>query len=173
MGGSDKFKKNLGGVTINAVVPKPLPNGQPAGGRAGANYVELNYQTKFTEWTVVHELAHAWDANNFWGLSSKLQLETGGATYLRAAIFKKAIGACGNASLPGCNNAGYFYGDVPPKGSGINFNRFEDFAESVAAYVYPDVATAKVQKSYAPSSPLYYKNYRSTKRWSLVYSLMQ
>jgi hypothetical protein len=35
---------------------------------------------------------------------------------------------------PGCNRAGYFYGDRP-SGSNWSFNRKEDFAESVAMYV--------------------------------------
>ena len=35
---------------------------------------------------------------------------------------------------PGCNSRGYFYGDKP-SGSDWNFNRVEDFAESVAMYV--------------------------------------
>ena len=36
--------------------------------------------------------------------------------------------------LPGCNAAGYFYGDIP-SGSNWAFNRKEDFAESVAMYI--------------------------------------
>ena len=35
---------------------------------------------------------------------------------------------------PGCNKAGYFYGDKP-SGSNWSFNRVEDFAESVAMYI--------------------------------------
>lgn len=35
---------------------------------------------------------------------------------------------------PGCNAAGYFYGDKP-SGSNWNFNRKEDFAESVVMYL--------------------------------------
>jgi hypothetical protein len=35
---------------------------------------------------------------------------------------------------PGCNAAGYFYGDTP-SGSNWKFNRVEDFAESVAMYI--------------------------------------
>jgi hypothetical protein len=76
-------------------------------------------------------------------------------------------------SKPGCNDAGYFYGDIPPKGSDRNFNHKEDFAESVAAFVYPDIATRKVQKNYSKTSPLYYDNYRTTKRWKFIDRLMQ
>jgi hypothetical protein len=78
--------------------------------------------------------------------------------------------------LPGCNLFGYFYGDVPPAGSDRNFNRKEDFAESVTAYVYP----ALVQQRVEPFKDderyrelLYYTDYTRTQRWAFVDGLIK
>jgi hypothetical protein len=80
-----------------------------------------------------------------------------------------------NFRLPGCNRAGYFYGGVPAKGSDINFNRVEDFAESVAAYVFPDEAQQEVQQYREPRlyrDLLYYEDYRDTLRWQYINGLI-
>ena len=83
-------------------------------------------------------------------------------------------GECPNNTLPGCNTAGYFYGGTPPKGSDENFNAQEDFAESVAAYVYPDDAQKYVAENFVNVNPnLIYPNYRLTSRWAYVDSLIR
>ncbi|MBC7228085.1 MAG: hypothetical protein H5T61_12795 [Thermoflexales bacterium] len=77
--------------------------------------------------------------------------------------------------LPGCSRWGYFYGGIPPKGSDINFNPQEDFAESVAAYVFPDEAQQEVQRyreSELYGGLLYYENYRDTLRWQYINGLI-
>jgi len=76
--------------------------------------------------------------------------------------------------LPGCNDAGYFYRGTPPAGAGKGFNRLEDFAESVTAYVYPDEARQKVAR-YAGTEYedlLYYEDYIQTPRWRFVHNLI-
>jgi hypothetical protein len=140
MGGSDKFIQNLNGVTF-----KKSDMGSH-GGEANAHKVSLSTKGTFTSWTVVHELAHAWDANHGWKLSVALENHTGGFTSPILSFVKKALGQGDSGlwnqedkpgrrgRLPGCNAAGYFYGDIP-SGSNWAFNRLEDFAESVAMYV--------------------------------------
>jgi hypothetical protein len=140
MGGGDKFTKNLNGVTI-----KKADIGTH-GGEALHHRVSLSTKGTFTPWTVVHELAHAWDANHNWQLSAALEKYTGGYTSRVLSFVKKALGRGDSGlwdqgdkpgrrgRLPGCNAAGYFYGDIP-SGSNWAFNRVEDFAESVAMYV--------------------------------------
>jgi hypothetical protein len=140
MGGSDRFINNLNGVTI-----KKADIGTH-GGEALHHRVSLSTKGTFTAWTVVHELAHAWDANHNWQLSVALEKYTGGYTSRVLSFVKKALGHSDSGlwdqedkpgrhgRLPGCNAAGYFYGDFP-SGSNWAFNRVEDFAESVAMYV--------------------------------------
>jgi len=138
MGGPEAFKTKLGGVTIDQ---QPIRNpGQTIG-----HNVTLR-ESGFAEWAAVHELAHVWNNNSGQKLSEGLETFTGGHTdpgamreFLRAGL--------NDTALPGCNKAGYFYGDIPPKGSDINFNRSEDFSESVAAYVYPKLAACRSEKS--------------------------
>ena len=140
MGGRDKFVKNLDGVTV-----KKTDIGSH-GGEALAHHVKLSASGSFSAWTVVHEFSHAWDANHSWKLSAALEKYTGGSTKPFLAFLKKLIGLSDSRLFaeenkpgrhgrkPGCNAAGYFYGDKP-SGSNWKFNRLEDFAESVAMYV--------------------------------------
>jgi len=140
MGGSDKFIQNINGVTI-----KKGDIGSH-GGEALAHKVSLSSKRTFSAWTVVHELAHTWDANHNWQLSVALEKYTGGFTSPVLSFIKKFLrlsdsGLWNRESkpgrqgrLPGCNRAGYFYRNKP-SGSDWNFNRVEDFAESVAMYV--------------------------------------
>ena len=140
MGRRDKFIQNLGGVTVQKT------DIGSHGGEALAHQVRLSAKGSFSAWTVVHEFAHAWDANHGWKLSVALEKYTGGSTRPLLSWVKKLIGlsdtrlfAAENRSgrrgrKPGCNAAGYFYGDKP-SGSNWKFNRVEDFAESVAMYI--------------------------------------
>lgn len=139
MGGGENFIRNLNGVAIQK------ENIGSHGGEALRHRVSLSKRGTFTAWTVVHELAHAWDANHGWRLSVALEKYTGGYTSRLLSFFKKLFGPSDSGiwksenlpgrqgRLPGCNAAGYFYGDKP-SGSNWAFNRKEDFAESVAMY---------------------------------------
>ena len=140
MGGKEKFIEQLGGVTVRKA------DIGAHGGEALDHRVSLSVKGSFTSWTVVHEFAHAWDANYGWRLSRLLEKYTGGFTNpILSGILKgaglsdterfrpgKTPGRYGRR--PGCNRAGYFYGDRP-SGSNWSFNRIEDFAESVAMYI--------------------------------------
>ncbi len=122
----------------------------------------------FDHWTVVHEFAHAWDYNYNWSLSDGLMAFTGGL--INPRIPPKG---CDEQNWrPGCNLAGYFYGGVPAKGSDVNFNKKEDFAESVAAYIYPDEAQAYVKDRFS-NTPLFYSDYRTLPRWKYINSLLK
>ena len=140
VGGPDKLKQHTSGVTVRKA------DLGPHGGEAIANRVSLANKSPLSAWTVVHEFSHAWDANYHWGLSRTLEKFTRGFTSLPFSFLKKLVGLADSGlfapegkpgrqgRLPGCNAAGYFYGDKP-SGSDWNFNRVEDFAESVAMYV--------------------------------------
>lgn len=140
MGGSDRFIANLEHVTIQKA------DIGTHGGEALAHKVTLSAKRPATAWTIVHELAHAWDANHGWRLSMALEKYTGGFTHRTLGWIKRWLrrgdaGVSGAEKtpgrfgrLPGCNAAGYFYARQP-SGSNWNFNRKEDFAESVAMYL--------------------------------------
>ncbi len=140
MGGKDKFVRNLGGVTIRKA------DIGSHGGEALSHRVSLSTKGTFSSWTVVHEFAHAWDANHGWKLSRQLEKYTGGYTSPLLSLAKRLAGLSDSGLFhpeekpgrygrrPGCNAAGYFYGDKP-SGSNWKFNRLEDFAESVAMYL--------------------------------------
>ncbi len=203
MGGSDKFVQNLNGVTF-----KKSDIGSH-GGEALAHQVSLSTKGTFAAWTVIHELAHAWDGNHGWQLSVALQKHTGGFTSPLLSWAKKALGRSDSAfrnqedkpgrrgRKPGCNAAGYFYGDIP-SGSNWAFNRVEDFAESVAMYVawnnnneLSDWAHARVNRyllangtndknfgvdNWADYKRYFYPpdgDYTKTKRWQFVDELMK
>jgi len=140
MGGADKFIQNISGVTFKK------GNIGSHGGEALAHKVSLSANRTFSAWTVVHELAHTWDANHNWQLAVALEKYTGGFTSPVLSFAKKILGLSDSGlwkreskpgrqgRLPGCNRAGYFYKNKP-SGSDWNFNRVEDFAESVAMYI--------------------------------------
>ena len=140
MRGKDRFIQNLDGVTVRKA------DIGSHGGEARERLVTLSNKGTFSAWTVVHEFCHAWDANHGWKLSSQLQRHTGGFTNPLLSLFKRYLRFSdsglfgeeqrpgGHGRRPGCNAAGYFYGDKP-SGSNWAFNRVEDFAESVAMYV--------------------------------------
>jgi hypothetical protein len=140
IGGNGRIAQQMGGVTV-----QKTDIGSHAG-EALAHQVSFSKTGSFGPWTVVHEFAHAWDANYDWRLSRLLEKYTGGFTSPFLSRIKKSLGLWDagpqgkenipgrNGRRPGCNAAGYFYGDKPG-GSDWNFNRKEDFAESVAMYV--------------------------------------
>jgi hypothetical protein len=202
IGGSQKLRTYTGGITVRKA------DIGSHGGEALSHRVSLSTKGLFSAWTVVHEFAHAWDANHNWGLSRLLEKYTGGFTNPALAFAKRLLGQSDSAlwseenkpgrhgRKPGCNAAGYFYGDKP-SGSNWKFNRVEDFAESVAMYVgwgrdndLSDWAHARVDrytlpdgttdKNFGPDNWTSYKkyfypdngDYSKTKRWQFVDDLV-
>jgi hypothetical protein len=182
MGGPAKFRRFIGEATI-----KKAPRSQcgttgefrgcteqwwsryvvfTEGGIPPVNVEIKNKYTSIDKWTVVHEFAHAWDRNYGWTLNN----------YLGGSIAKRPKDCDPANAKPGCNSAGYFYVGIPPAGSGPTFNRLEDFAESVAAFVYPSTAEAKVALLYKNDPVLrqylYYTDYSQTDRWKEINALI-
>ena len=200
MGGEQAFRAALGGWRLaktpracgrGCVIPvlrkiDLMDRGLPPVGHTDMTDLIVNGDVNFDAWTMIHELGHAWDANHGWGLSEGLEMFTGGYTtwHLREILPFDDLGQrisrsiwfwqvyCGGEDKkPGCNVAGYFYGGIPPKGSDANFNRKEDFAESVAAYVFPAEAQRWVTNYYV-GTPLWYADYRDTMRWQYINELI-
>ena len=166
MGSPDKFIQNIGAITISQVEMKYRGLASIHGIKFTASSISID------EWTVVHELSHVWDANRRWQLSKALEHHTGGRTNVLEMALKRVLGECdADRRMPGCNRFGYFYGDVPPAGSDGNFNRKEDFAESVTAYVYPVIVQGRVDRFKDDEryrDLLYYSDYTQTQRWAFV-----
>jgi hypothetical protein len=140
LGGNENFKRQLGDVLIERT------GTGTSLGLAYNNRIELSDKSQFSTWSVIHELAHVWDAKNQWKLSLALERNTGGYTNLFLSKMKKRIPVQWDAGpngaenkpgfygrKPGVNVYGYFYGDRP-SGANWRFNRVEDFAESVVMY---------------------------------------
>ncbi len=160
MGGTSAFRFNLGGVRIRQ---KPMKHG----GLGRAHRVTLN-MTHFDKWTVVHELGHAWDAARGWKLSRDMQAKVG-------ARFDHPL-----FHLLAPKNSAYWYDPgqgPPPCGVDAAFNRIEDFAEAVTAYVYPQEARQRAAVRgwpYADASRGYaYADFYATPRGQFVGSLMK
>ena len=204
MGGTERFIKMLGEVTV-----KKASIGTH-GGEARVREVTFSVDHAFDHWTVVHEFAHVWDASRDWKLSRRLERFTGGFTSSFLSALKIRFGSPDlngkvqanepgkRGRLPGCNARGYFYGDKP-SGSDWNFNRVEDFAESVAMYVgwngnneLSDHAHARISRytllngdidpyfhtkdNWADYRKYFYPqggNYRNTLRWKFMDQLMK
>jgi hypothetical protein len=171
MGGPDRFIHNLGHITISQEAIQYRGLASSGGVKFTSSPVSID------QWTVVHELSHVWDAHFKWRLSVALERYTGGYTNWAAMMVKRWRTGCdADRRLSGCNRFGYYYGDIPPAGSDQNFNRKEDFAESVTAYVYPRLVQARVDRF--KDDPqyrdvLYYADYTQTRRWSFVDGLIK
>lgn len=139
-GGSDNFKNQLGEILIERT------NTGRSLGLAYKDRIKLSGKNQLSAWSIIHELAHVWDAKNQWKLSLTLEKHTGGYTNPLLSSMKKWIPSQWDAGIhgaenkpgfygrkPGVNTAGYFYGDRP-SGANWRFNRKEDFAESVVMY---------------------------------------
>jgi len=159
MGGADMFRSNLGGVKIRQESMK-------SAGLGKAHSVTLN-EAGFTKWTVVHELGHAWDAVNGWQMSKDMQTAMGsGFAHPILHFFDP-------------DNSAYWYDPgqgPPPCGVDANFNRKEDFAEAVAAYVYPDEALLKANSRgwpyIDPQRGYSYMHFHDTPRGQFIDALM-
>jgi len=121
--------------------------------------IPKDYPESFSHWSVVHEFGHVWDFHYGNWLSNWLVAITGG-------YVAQPEKNCENWKR-GCNTAGYYYGGIPAKGSDTNFNAWEDFAESVAAYMYPIEAQDYVEK-YFKNTAIYYKDYKQLPRWEYI-----
>ena len=171
MGDAVKFIHSIGAISISQVQTKYRGLATKQGIKFTASPVSID------TWTVVHELAHVWDAHTRWRLSKALETYTGGHTDWAAMLIRRARKECDEERRwPGCNRYGYFYGGPPPAGSDQNLNRKEDFAEAVAAYIYPELAQARVERFNDDARYrefLYYTNYTQSRRWAFVDGLMR
>ena len=162
VGGKDNVAKLFSNIEFGK---KAMDNG---GLTTDAHHIWLNsVSTKWTTWSVAHELAHAWDYSSGMKNSAALEDFTGGHTnFVQGILFRIGITGCTNDKSSGCNNAGYNYGGVPLKGSDDGFNSREDYAESFAAYIYPDQALFAIQnwKQFKSVSYFQYDNYLNTPR---------
>jgi hypothetical protein len=112
-----------------------------------------------TTWTVVHEFGHAWDASQFWALSWRLLW----ATRSRGPV------PVLHQLWPLQKSYWYRVGSLPPPcGCNRDFNRFEDFAESVAAYVYPEEAHLRAIQCGFPYEAHGYASFLQTLRAKFI-----
>jgi len=204
LGGNENFKQQLGEVLI-----EKTDTGTSLG-LAYKDRIKLSEKTQFSAWSVIHELAHVWDAKNQWKLSLALEKHTGGTTNQLLSTLRKRIPGQWDAGprgaenkpgyygrKPGVNAYGYFYGDMP-SGSNWNFNRKEDFAESVVMYCgwgknnpLSKTAHGRIERYLLPNGtkdPIYgitdnwsdyaqyfypvNGDYTKTKRWKFIEALM-
>lgn len=174
MGGLNKFIFNLGYVNvIKAELQDKDGTTSSDIARADRHIIKVNNtRHDINRWSTVHELGHSWDANFGWRLSKNFFILTAQYGKVHASV------TCDpGKKLPGCNTAGYVYVDVLAYGADENMNMREDFANSVAAYVYPEYTQERIQKYQNPSAQynyvdyreyLYYADYRTTLRWRII-----
>jgi hypothetical protein len=140
LGGPEVFTNQLGELKIQRT---------ETGSSLGLAYrgrIKFSAISPLSAWTILHELAHTWDAKKDWQLSETLRKSTGGFISKKLSGIKRFIPGQWDAGKlgaqkapglygrkPGCNAVGYFYGDLP-SGSNWNFNPKEDFAESLVMY---------------------------------------
>jgi hypothetical protein len=139
-----------------------------SGRPASTSLKVMDSTLNFDEWTVVHEMGHVWDLNNNGKWHDRLVSYTNGHRSESEHKKKK----CTNNWEPGCNSASYFYGDKPPKGSDVNFNPEEDFAESFAGFVFPNDVTSYVKSHFKDIPQLLYSDYTKTLRYSFINDLV-
>lgn len=205
LGGREVFTNSLGQLAIQRT---------DTGASLGLAYrgrIKFSAGSPISMWTVIHELAHTWDAKNDWEFSGALAKYTGGFINKELSTLKRFLpgqwdaGKLGPQKIagqygrkPGCNAAGYFYGDQP-SGSNWKFNPKEDFAESLVMYCgwgreneLSETAHGRIQRYLLPNGtkdPLYgiidnwsdyakffypqSGDYTKTKRWQFIDELIQ
>jgi hypothetical protein len=135
----------------------------PHGGLTSRGLVRLN-PVNLTKWTVVHELAHAWDFSSRMRLSSRMRFHT---RSWEPPFFLRRL-------FPSNPHFWYHPGSLPPPcGIDKNFNKIEDFAEAVTAYVYPDLAGQKAIKMKMPYSKYGYAHFHETPRGQFIRELIE
>jgi len=141
----------LSGLKVRLEKMKPL-------GLTGTGLVRLNPRG-LTRWTIVHELAHAWDFSTGTRLSRQLQ----------RATHSSGVFSWLKRRFPKNKRFWYHIGAPPPPcGTDVNFNRMEDFAESVAAFVYPDLARERAAKRGLPYEMFGYESFKETPRGKFI-----
>ena len=134
----------------------------PYGGLTSRGLVRLNPRG-LTEWTVVHELAHAWDAANDWLISDIMRKETHSGfpfVWLHKTFPKKKL-------------FWYHVGSPPaPCGVDKNFNAREDFAEALTAYIFPDEAYSRAVKRGYSYEANGYTHFHQTPRGKFIREIL-
>ncbi len=134
----------------------------PQGGLTSKNLIRLN-PTNLSNWTVIHELAHAWDASQGWKLSAWFAGTTG------SQINYPLI----HHLFPKDKRFWYAVGSPPPPcGSDANFNRLEDFAESVTATLFPEEAKRRADQRGWGYEIWGYSHFHNTPRGKLIHQLV-
>ena len=135
----------------------------PYGGLTSRGLVRLNPRG-LTEWTVVHELAHAWDAAHGWKLSEIMRKATHSGF---PCLWLHRI-------YPHNRRFWYRVGSPPaPCGIDQNFNAREDFAEAVTAYLFPEDAHRKASKRGYSYEQDGYDHFHDTPRGKFIKKLFQ
>jgi hypothetical protein len=170
IGGDQSFRKKLGRVFIGAghIAPNAGLTAPFWGGLAGAAIMFNNPMETWgnpPEWTVVHELAHAWDFHSHGVCSRNLRMYVGAS---RKGGRLSAI----RHFLKRDDPEYWYWPGVSPPACGIdrNFNAMEDFAETVTAFLYPATACARAAQNHWPYDP--YPDFRSTPRGQFVAKLL-
>jgi len=112
-----------------------------------------------TSWTIVHEFAHAWDYTHNLNLSWRM------LHYTRSWGPIPIL----HGMLP--ENPAFWYhpgSPPPPCGKDKNFNRLEDFAETVTAYVFPEEAKIRAVNKGMPYEQYGYDNFFATPRGRFI-----
>jgi hypothetical protein len=134
-----------------------------AGGLTSPGLVRLR-PNNLTRWTIVHELAHAWD------FYTARRLSLGLKKFTRSRNAPLGL----HLIFPKKKAFWYRVGSPPaPCGTDGNFNAMEDFAESVTAYVYPLEASRRATKRGMPYSDYDYKTFHETPRGVFIRSLVE
>jgi hypothetical protein len=135
----------------------------PYGGLTSKGLVRLNPRG-LTEWTVVHELAHAWDAANGWQISEKMRKHT------HSGFPSLWLHKC----YPQKKAFWYKVGSPPaPCGVDKNFTAREDFAEALTAYLFPDEAHKRASKRNASYEFNGFIHFHDTPRGKFIKSLTE
>jgi len=166
MGGDQSFRTKLGKLSLGignlsgcAGITQPS--------FVGLSNVSITFNERFEtwgdppEWTVTHELGHAWDFQSRKANSNDMRIAVG--AYRKGGDF-----ATIRHWLDRENPAFWYWpGESPPPcGYDRNFNSMEDFAEAVAASLYPDIAKARAIRNQWPYDP--FIDFASTPRGQFI-----
>lgn len=132
-------------------------------GLTSKGLVRLNPR-HITEWTVVHELAHAWDAANNWLISDIMRKETHSGfcfPWLHRKFRERKLF--------------WYHVGSPPAPCGVDkkFTTKEDFAEAVTAYIFPEEARRKASKRGYSYEFNGFIHFHDTPRGKFIHSLFR
>lgn len=134
----------------------------PQRGLTSLGLVRLNPRG-MTEWTVIHELAHAWDVSTGWKISVQM------ARFTRSYFLSRRL----HRWFPANRHFWYHVGSPPaPCGVDKNFDAREDFAEALTAYVFPEDAHRKAAKRNASYEFAGFIHFRDTPRGQFIQRLI-